>query len=138
MINLKISDEVIDTSVCIAQSILPSSGGMNVFIGTVRSHTKGKRVILLEYECYERMALKEMQKIARKIEKEFKADTVLMFHRVGKLKVGEIVVLIVVACAHRDEAFKACRYAIDTLKETVPIWKKEVFKDGEVWVSATP
>jgi molybdopterin synthase catalytic subunit len=138
MIDIKITPERINISECIEHSMSPNSGGINIFIGTVRSHTKGKKVVRLEYECYERMAIKELEKIACRIEEHYEADKILIHHRTGVLDIGETAVLIIVSCAHRDEAFKACRYAIDTLKETVPIWKKEIFEDGETWVSSTP
>ena len=113
-------------------------GGINVFVGTVRNTTKGKRVIRLEFEAYETMALSEMHKIAKHALKEWKVQKILIHHRTGVLYPGDVPVVIVVAAAHRDAAFTACRYIIDTLKQTVPIWKKEVFEDGEVWVAAHP
>jgi molybdopterin synthase catalytic subunit len=116
----------------------PGCGGIDVFIGTVRDSTKGKRVVRLEFEAYEEMAISEMQKLADKALQQWPVQRVAIHHRTGTLQVGEVPVIIAVAAAHRDAAFGACRYLIDTLKKTVPIWKKEVFEDGEVWVSATP
>jgi molybdopterin synthase catalytic subunit len=116
----------------------PESGGIDVFIGTVRSVTKGKQVIRLEFEAYEPMALKEMHKIAEQAYSQWPIQKLLIHHRTGVLDVGEVPVIIAVSCAHRDAAFEACRYIIDTLKQTVPIWKKEIFEDGEVWVAAHP
>jgi len=116
----------------------PQSGGIDVFIGTVRDATKGKTVIQLEFEAYEPMALKEMQKIAEQAFEKWPVQKLLVHHRTGVLKVGGVPVIIAVSCAHRDAAFEACRYIIDTLKQTVPIWKKEIFEDGEVWVAAHP
>lgn len=116
----------------------PQSGGIDIFIGTVRDATKGRAVIRLEFEAYEPMAIKEMQKLADYTLKQWPVQKVLIHHRTGMLQVGEVPVVIAVSAAHRDAAFEACRYLIDTLKKTVPIWKKEVFEDGEVWVSATP
>lgn len=116
----------------------PQSGGIDVFIGTVRDVTKGKAVIRLEFESYEPMALREMQKIAENALDKWPVQKLLIHHRTGVLKVGEVPVIIAVSCAHRDAAFDACRYVIDTLKQTVPIWKKEIFEDGEVWVAAHP
>lgn len=84
------------------------------------------------------MAIKELQKISTEARQQFKIQNIVIHHRVGLLEVGDIAVIIGVSAAHRDAAFQACRYAIDTLKETVPIWKKEIFTDGEVWVSAHP
>jgi len=114
------------------------AGGIVSFIGTVRKYTKGKEVIRLEFESYEPMAIKEMTKIAEQILEKYPAEKVAIHHRVGVLGIGGIAVVIAVSCPHRGDAFAACQYAIDTLKETVPIWKKEIFTDGEVWVSAHP
>ena len=109
-----------------------------MFIGTVRNATKGKAVVRLEFEAYEPMALSEMQKIADAAMEKWPVHQILIHHRVGTLEVGEIPVIIAVASPHRDAAFEACKYIIDTLKQTVPIWKKEVFEDGEQWVAAHP
>jgi molybdopterin synthase catalytic subunit len=116
----------------------PQSGGIDVFIGTVRDVTKGKAVIRLEFEAYEPMALKEMNKIVEQAVAQWPVQKLLIHHRTGVLQVGEVPVIIAVSCAHRDAAFEACRFVIDTLKQTVPIWKKEIFEDGEVWVAAHP
>lgn len=116
----------------------PDSGGIDVFIGTVRDATKGKAVVRLEFEAYESMAIAEMEKIAQKAFEKWPVQKVLVHHRTGALDVGEVPVIIAVSAAHRSAAFEACRYIIDTLKQTVPIWKKEIFKDGEVWVAAHP
>ncbi|CAN5713922.1 hypothetical protein BH10BAC2_BH10BAC2_17110 [soil metagenome] len=116
----------------------PECGGIDVFIGTVRNATKGKTVVQLEFEAYEVMALKEMQKIADEVFEKWPVQKIVIHHRTGVLNIGEVPVVIVVAAAHRAAAFDACRYTIDTLKQTVPIWKKEVFDDGEVWVAAHP
>jgi molybdopterin synthase catalytic subunit len=114
------------------------TGGIVHFIGTVRNHTKDKKVLRLEFEAYEPMAILEMQKIADAALKQFAIDKIAIHHRTGTLQIGEIPVIIAVSSAHRGAAFAACQFAIDSLKETVPIWKKEFFEDGEVWVSATP
>ena len=116
----------------------PGCGGINIFIGTVRNLTNGRAVTRLEFEAYEMMALREMEKIARDAGRQWPVHRLLMHHRTGTLNVGDIPVIIGVAAAHRDAAFQACRFAIDTLKLTVPIWKKEVFADGEYWVAAHP
>lgn len=118
--------------------VSPESGGINVFIGTVRNATKGKAVIRLEFETYEQMALSEIEKIVKAAFDKWPVQQALVHHRTGVLEVGEVPVVIAVSAAHRDAAFEACRYIIDTLKQTVPIWKKEVFEDGEVWVAAHP
>ena len=113
-------------------------GGIVVFVGTVRNQTKNKRVLRLEFEAYEPMAVSEMRKIAEEIQSKFSLLKVSIHHRIGILAVGEIPVIIAVSAPHRKAAFEACEFAIDTLKKTVPIWKKEFFEDGEMWVSATP
>ncbi len=114
------------------------AGAINVFIGTVRNATKGRDVQYLEFEAYEPMALKEMQKIVATTKQKWPVVEMAIHHRVGKLEIGDIPVVIAVATAHRQQGFDACEYAIDTLKKTVPIWKKEIFTDGEQWVSAHP
>lgn len=138
MIDIQIFDEPLDTGHCVELASNPSSGGNTAFIGTVRNQTKGKKVVRLEFESYIPMAISEMRKIADEVKKRWDAYSIVMHHRVGVLAVGEIAVIIVVATPHRAAAFEACQYAIDTLKETVPIWKKEIFEDGEVWVAAHP
>jgi len=115
-----------------------SAGGICVFIGTVRNVTSGKPVLGLEFEAYKPMAVSEMHKIADSACKKWPVIRMAIHHRIGALGIGEIPVIIAVAAAHRQAAFEACQYCIDTLKMTVPIWKKEIFEDGEVWVSAHP
>ena len=114
------------------------SGGIVTFVGTVRKFTKSKEVVRLEFEGYKPMAIKEMTKIAEYILTHYPAKRIAIHHRVGVLELQGIAVVIAVACPHRKDAFEACQYAIDTLKQTVPIWKKEIFLDGEVWVAAHP
>lgn len=138
MIDIQISEEALDISACINWVMSPECGGIDVFIGTVRNATKGKEVIRLEFEAYKQMALNEMQKIAEQALEKWPVQKILIHHRTGVLQVGEVPVVIAVAAAHRAAAFDACRYTIDTLKETVPIWKREVFEDGDVWVAAHP
>lgn len=115
-----------------------SAGAIDVFIGTVRNQTKGKAVVRLDFEAYEPMAIKEMQKIADRAKERWPVAKIAFHHRVGTLGLGEIAVVIAVSTPHRKASFEACQFAIDTLKETVPIWKKEIFEDGEVWVAAHP
>lgn len=137
-VNLKITPAPLNFQECLDQVATPQSGGIDVFIGTVRNVTAGKEVVRLEFEAYEPMAIREMQKIANTAVDRWPLHAVAVHHRVGLLEVGETAVIIAVSAAHRDAAFEACRYIIDTLKQTVPIWKKEIFHDGEVWVSAHP
>ena len=110
-----------------------SDGAVVTFDGCVRDNTRGRRTLYLEYEAYEPMALAKMEEIAAELHRKFSIGRVAMVHRLGRIGIGEPSVLIVVAAPHRAAAFEACRYAIDTLKKTVPIWKKEFFEDGAVW-----
>lgn len=110
-------------------------GGVVTFVGVVRNESRGKRVLYLEYEAYDEMALGEMRKIGEEIAGRWGLDHVRIVHRVGRMEIGEASVVIAVAAPHRGVAFEACRFAIDRLKETVPVWKKEVYSDGEVWLA---
>lgn len=114
------------------------SGGICVFVGTVREFTNNEEVVSLEFETYKAMALKEMRKIADQAMEKWRLNQVVIRHAVGAKEVEEPVVVIGASSAHRDACFTACRFMIDTLKETVPIWKKEIFKNKTVWVSAHP
>ena len=113
-------------------------GAVVVFDGIVRNHSRGRRTLHLDYEAYEEMAAKQMQELGRQALDRFNVRQVTMVHRLGRLEIGETSVLIVVASAHRSAAFEACRWLIDTLKQTVPIWKKETFTDGVVWAPGEP
>jgi len=110
------------------------TGAVVTFIGRVRNRTEGRRVLALEYEAYKEMAERKLAEVGAEIGRRWKLDRVAIVHRVGHLEVGEASVVIAVAAPHRTEAFEACRYAIDRIKEVVPIWKKEIYKDGECWI----
>lgn len=138
MLDIQLLDTPLDAGACTAMVSHPGAGGIVVFVGAVRNATKGKTVMRLEFEAYAPMALKEMRKIAETAQYRWHALGVVIHHRVGVLDIGELPVVIAVSTPHRQAAFEACQYCIDTLKETVPIWKKEVFADGEVWVAAHP
>jgi molybdopterin synthase catalytic subunit len=112
----------------------PGAGGVVTFTGVVRDNARGKRVRELEYDAYPEMAESELARIAAETQRRWPGSGVALVHRIGRLAIGECSVAVVVACPHRGEAFEACRYAIDTLKTTVPIWKKERYEDGEEWV----
>jgi MoaE-MoaD fusion protein len=114
----------------------PYSGATLVFVGTVREWTKGKRTILLEYEAYPEMAVRQMQIIGKEIDERWPGTKVAIAHRVGRLEVTEPSVIIAVATPHRVDAFDACRHAIERLKQIVPIWKKEIWEHGEEWVGS--
>jgi MoaE-MoaD fusion protein len=129
---------VIDTAALLKSVKGPEDGAAVVFEGIVRNHTRGRRTLYLDYEAYEEMALKQMEELTERALSQFKIRDVVIVHRIGRLEIGETSVLIVVSSAHRAAAFDACRWLIDTLKRTVPIWKKEHFEDGAVWSDGEP
>ncbi|MDX8573543.1 molybdenum cofactor biosynthesis protein MoaE [Elizabethkingia sp. HX QKY] len=138
MIDIKITENKLNITECLEIANDLGSGGIASFIGTVRNKTKDKPVVRLEYECYRSMAIKEILKIIDQAITIFSVRNIIVHHRTGVLFPGEEAVIIVVSDGHRDAVFDACRYIIDTIKQTVPIWKKEIFEDGEEWVSAHP
>lgn len=125
--------EAIDAEKLVAAAKRGPDGAAVIFDGIVRNNTRGRETLHLDYEAYEAMAAKQMDALAREAMGRFGVRGVTMVHRLGRLEVGETSVLIVVASAHRGAAFEACRWLIDTLKKSVPIWKKETFADGAVW-----
>jgi molybdopterin synthase catalytic subunit len=128
----------IDAERLIASTKQGEDGAVVVFDGIVRNNSRGRQTLHLDYEAYEEMALKQMNTLAREARTRFGVRQVTIVHRLGRLDVGETSVLIVVASPHRAQAFDACRWLIDTLKKTVPIWKKETFVDGAVWAAGEP
>ncbi len=130
--------DAIDTSQVYAELSHPHSGGICVFVGTVREFTNKEEVVALEFETYKSMAIKELHKIADEACEKWQLNAVVLRHAVGAKNVEEPVVVVGASSAHRSECFEACRFLIDTLKERVPIWKKEIFKNKSVWVSAHP
>jgi molybdopterin synthase catalytic subunit len=130
----EITREPIHTGRIVAQLLRDEDGAVVTFEGVVRNHSMGKRVLSLEYEAYESMALKVMRQIGRDVHHKWPITRIGIVHRLGRLAIGETSVVIVVTSAHRRPAFEACHYAIDRLKERVPIWKREYFEDGAVWV----
>jgi len=116
----------------------PEAGAINLFIGTVRNHAQQKTVKKLAFEAYPEMAVKHMEKIALQAERNWPLKNVLVIHALGEKQIGEPVVVIGVSSAHRDASFEACRFIIDELKKTVPIWKKEFYNDDSIWVNAHP
>jgi molybdopterin synthase catalytic subunit len=116
----------------------PEDGAVTLFDGMVRNHSRGRTTLYLEYEAYEAMALKKMEELAAEALTRYPVRNVALVHRLGHLEVGESSVLVAVFSAHRAAAFDACRWLIDTLKQTVPIWKKEFFVDGAVWADGDP
>jgi len=126
----------IDVNAVLRQVSHPQAGAVVLFLGTVRDNSRGRHVTRLEYEAYPAMARKEMQKVAEEAHRRWPLLALAIVHRVGPLKIGEVSVAIAVSAGHRREAFEAGQFAIDTLKRTVPIWKKEVWASGEAWVGS--
>jgi molybdopterin synthase catalytic subunit len=116
------------------QAPAPGDGALCLFVGVVRDNHQGRAVAHLEYEAYEEMALGEMQAIEQESRRRWPLGDIRIVHRLGRLEIGEASVAVAVVSPHRAEAFEACRYAIDTLKKTVPIWKKEYYADGSAWI----
>ena len=135
---IEITDQAIDVQKIITAASNQQAGAINTFIGTVRNNTSGKKVLRLEYEAYEPMAISEIQKLIDKASEKWKLTRIAVSHRVGTLTPGDTAVVVVVATPHRKDSFAACQFIIDSLKQTVPIWKREFFEDGDEWVSAHP
>lgn len=133
-----LTNEVIETEKLVAAAKHGEDGAVVVFDGIVRNNTRGRRTLFLDYEAYDDMALKQMNQLAEQALSKFAVRHVTIVHRLGHLEIGESSVLVIVASAHRGAAFDACRWVIDTLKQTVPIWKKETFADGAVWAPGEP
>ena len=136
--HVAIVDGKVDTASLLKSIKQPEDGAAVVFEGIVRNHTRNRRTLYLDYEGYEEMAVKQMKELAERALADFKIRDVVIVHRLGRLEIGETSVLIIVASAHRAAAFDACRWLIDTLKRTVPIWKKEHFEDGAIWADGEP
>src|SRR5215469_11574617 len=135
---VEITDGVIPAEEIVAGVKAGPDGAVCVFDGIVRDNTRGRKTLHLDYEAYRGMALEQMRGLAAEAVTRFGVRDVALVHRLGRLRVGETSVLVVVASAHRGAAFDACRWLIDTLKKSVPIWKREQFEDGAVWVDGEP
>ncbi|MBI2192577.1 MAG: molybdenum cofactor biosynthesis protein MoaE [Planctomycetes bacterium] len=131
---IEVTRHPIDIEAVTRSAYAETSGAVVTFLGTARQDREGKRLILLEYEAYPEMALKQLEQVRQEILTRWPADQVSMVHRFGPIRVGEASIAIAVSCPHRQQAFEACRYAIDRIKEIVPVWKKEVWEDGSEWV----
>lgn len=131
---VELTTETVDTEAILADMEDHAAGGVVLFLGRVRDHAEGKQVQRMDYEAYSEMARLKLQEIEDLTRAKWPVRKMAIVHRTGTLELGQVSVAIAVACGHRGEAFEACRYAIDTLKQTVPIWKKEHFADGEAWV----
>ena len=135
---IALTRERIDAGLLVAAAKRGEDGAVVVFDGVVRNNSRGRKTLHLDYEAYEEMAARQMRELAVEARTRFGVRHVTIVHRLGRLEVGETSVLIVVASAHRAQAFEANRWLIDTLKKTVPIWKKETFADGAVWADGEP
>lgn len=132
--NFLITTEEISVEEVIAKVVHPHAGAINTFIGTVRELTHGKRTLYLEYQAYESMAEKKLAQIGAEIAERWKGVRVAITHRIGRLEITDAAVVIAVSTPHRNDSYEASRYAIERIKEIVPIWKKEHWENGEVWV----
>jgi molybdopterin synthase catalytic subunit/molybdopterin converting factor small subunit len=136
--NVRLTREEINAEALVRSGKQGEDGAVIVFDGIVRNNSRGRQALYLDYEAYEEMAMKQMRQLAEEAKKEFGVRHVSIVHRLGRLNVGETSVLIIVASAHRGQAYEASRWLIDTLKKTVPIWKRETFVDGAVWADGEP
>jgi len=135
---VELTRERIDAGKLVAAAKRGEDGAVVIFDGIVRNESRGRRTIHLDYEAYEVMAVRQMRELANQARGRFGVRQVTIVHRLGRLEIGETSILIVVASGHRSEAFEACRWLIDNIKKTVPIWKKETFADGAVWAPGDP
>jgi molybdopterin synthase catalytic subunit len=133
---IKISAQPIDIQACINAAQSERAGAIDVFIGTVRNHNNAKEVVRLEFEAYDVMAVKKMEELANKARERWEIEKIVMIHRKGVLEIGDVAVVIAVSTPHRAASFEACQWLIDTLKQVVPIWKKEIYENGEEWLEA--
>ena len=135
----RISRKRIDPSKALESVMDEDAGGIVLFVGTIRNQTKGKEVKGLDYEVYRPMAERQIAKLEEEIRKRWPVRSIRLIHREGRVKVGEVSVVVAVSAVHREEAFEAARYAIDRIKESFPIWKREKFRGGRyAWVKGTP
>ena len=130
----RVTNEPIDLAALVRYVSDPEAGAIVPFIGTTRNNNQGRKVIALDYEAYPEMAEKELARIGADAAKQWPLCRMAIVHRLGAVQIGEASVIIVVSSAHRDAAFAASRFAIEEIKKTVPIWKKEIYEGGEVWI----
>ncbi|GAI15355.1 unnamed protein product [marine sediment metagenome] len=136
--HVEITEEDIDTSAIIENIKSSSAGGIATFTGTVRDVSGGKKVVAIEMEAYDEMALDKLKEVASQAKDKFDIVDIAIVHRVGRMEVGETIVFIAVSAAHRAPGFDAARFAIDEIKRVVPLWKREIFEDGTgEWVGGT-
>ena len=130
----EIVSEPIGLDALVARVASPRAGGIATFLGVVRDNSLGRKVLYLVYEAYAPMAIKEMERLEAEVRERWEIEAIAIAHRIGRLEIGEASVAIAVSSPHRREAIEACHYAIDRLKQTVPVWKKEYWEGGEVWI----
>jgi len=130
----RVTDRTLDLQELVQFVTDPEAGAIATFIGTTRNNNEGRKVIALEYEAYPEMAEKELVRLGEEAKKKWPICRMAIVHRIGPVQITQPSVMIAVSAAHRDAAFAACRFAIEEIKRTVPIWKKEVFEGGEVWI----
>ncbi|MCB2406539.1 molybdenum cofactor biosynthesis protein MoaE [Hymenobacter lucidus] len=137
--HIHLTDQPIDVAAVLASVQDDGAGAVNTFIGTVRNQSTGRRVVRLDYEAYDAMAIKQMRRVAEQAQEKWPMlRQVAVTHRKGRLEIGDVAVVVAVSTPHRADSFAACQYIIDTIKQVVPIWKKEEYEDGSVWVAAHP
>ena len=132
----RLTDKTIELNELVAHVGDPAAGALATFIGTTRDNNEGRSIISLDYEAYPGMAEQEMAKLGDEAAERWEISRMAIVHRTGNVPIGEASVIIAVSAPHRDDAFKACRYAIDELKKRVPIWKKEIYQGGEIWIGS--
>ena len=131
---LRVTDKPIDLQELVDWVTDPEAGAITIFIGTTRNNNQGRKVIALDYEAYPEMAEKELARLSDEAKKKWQICRMAIVHRIGPVQITEPSVIIAVSAAHREAAFAACRFAIEEIKKTVPIWKKEVYEGGEIWI----
>ena len=137
--HIELTDQAIDVAAVLHRVQADGAGAVNSFIGTVRNKSTGRPVVRLEYEAYDSMAVHQLRRVAEQAQQQWPMlQKVAVVHRKGTLQIGDVAVVVAVSTPHRAESFAACQYIIDTLKQVVPIWKKEFYEDGSVWVAAHP
>ncbi len=132
---IELTYEPLDPERITRQVCKDSNGAVVTFLGTTRDHFEGKRVVRLDYEAYEEMAVKKMAEVRQELQARYGIEDIAISHRIGTVDIGQISLVIAVASPHRKEAFDACHEAVDRIKQIVPIWKKEVYEDGSRWVA---
>ena len=132
----RLTEQPIDVNELLAFVGDPGAGAVTTFIGTTRDNNEGRSILSLDYEAYPGMAEQEMAKLGEEAGNKWRITRIAIVHRIGNVPIGEASVIIAVSAPHRDDAFKACRYAIDELKKRVPIWKKELYEGGEIWIGS--